>query len=117
MAVISFAENCSDAAWVVAGWAFRQLLADVLTLHPNDTGLASVCEQAEAVGYLRLGCLDKPAATKLTSEIKETAAGVLAGRVRSGIMDRFNDEQMTKEYLKGLRMLLDAAEVAEGHCA
>ena len=114
MAVISFTENSSDAAWAVAGWAFRQVLADVLTLHPANAELTTIFEQAEAVGYLRIGCLEGALAKKVASAIKEAAEAVLAGRIRSGIIDRFNDEQTTVEYMKGLRMLLDAATVAEG---
>ena len=114
MAVISFAENSSDAAWVVAGWAFRQVLADVLRLHAADPELTAIFEEAEAVGYLRIGCLEGASAGRVASAIKETAEAVLAGRIRSGILDRFNDEQTMLEYMNGLRMLLGAAHVAEG---
>ena len=102
MAVIAFSENSADAAWVVAGWAFRQILADVMMFH------------RQAVGYLRIGRLDEPLATRLTAAIKETAVGVLAGERRSGVVERFHDEEATQEYLKGLRMLLDAARSGEG---
>lgn len=112
MAVISFSENSPDAAWVVAGWAFRQVMSDALMLQSGDADLAGVFEQAEAVGYLRLGYLEDPLSTMVASVLKETAAGILAGRIQSGI-DRFDDPQMSEEYLKGLRMLLDAAQVAE----
>jgi hypothetical protein len=112
MAVISFSENLSGAAWVVAGWAFRQVMADALMQHSADADLAAVFEQAEAVGYLRLGYLENPLSGKVASVLKDTAAAILAGRIQSGI-DRFDDPQMSEEYLKGLRMLLDAAQLAE----
>ena len=112
MAVISFSENSSDAAWVVAGWAFRQMMLDALMLHSGDPDLAAVFEQAAAVGYLRLGYLEKPLSETVASALKNTAAGVLAGKFRSGI-DSFDDPQMSQEYLNGLRMLIDAAQVAE----
>ena len=112
MAVISFSENSPGAAWVVSGWAFRQVMEDALMQHSGDADLAAVFEQAEAVGYLRLGYLENPLSGKVASILKETAAGLLAGRIQSGI-DRFDDPQMSEEYLKGLRMLLDAAQVAE----
>ncbi|HYL76980.1 MAG TPA: hypothetical protein VEU96_22385 [Bryobacteraceae bacterium] len=110
MAVISFSEESSDAAWVVAGWAYRQVLADVLALHPNDSEMASTFDRAEAVGYLRLDCLDVALEMRLTTAIKETATSILSGKFPSGIVERFHDEHTTQEYLKGLRMLLEAAE-------
>jgi hypothetical protein len=114
MAVIAFSENSADAAWVVAGWAFRQILADVMMFHRQDAEMAAIFDRAEAVGYLRIGRLDEPLATRLTAAIKETAVGVLAGERRSGVVERFHDEEATQEYLKGLRMLLDAARSGEG---
>jgi hypothetical protein len=117
MAVISFAENSPESAWVVAGWAFRQLLADVLMLHPDDAELARVLEEAETVGFLRLGCFANALAAKVTSAITGTADGILSGRIRSGITARFNDEQTTQEYRKGLSMLLKAAQIAEDRSA
>src|ERR1700683_4366955 len=102
MAVISFSEGSSDAAWVVAGWAFRQLLADVMRLHPDDPEMASLFGRAETVGFLRLGHLDKTLAARLAASIKEAAAGISAGTIRSGIVDCFDDEQTTQEYLKGM---------------
>jgi hypothetical protein len=62
---------------------------------------------------LRLGCLDKALASRLTKAIKEVSVGILAGKIQSDIGDRFNDEQTTQEYFKGLRMLLEAAEIGE----
>jgi len=71
MAVISFSENSPDAAWVVAGWAFRQLLADVLTSHPHDSELAALFDRAKDVGYLRLDGMENPAvAVKITAAIQ-----------------------------------------------
>jgi len=117
MAVIAFVENSADAAWVVAGWAFRQILADVIMVHRHDAEMAAIFDRAEAVGYLRIGCLDGPLATKLTAALRETAAGILAGGISSGVVERFHDEEATQEYLRGLRMLLDAARIGEGRSA
>jgi hypothetical protein len=114
MAVISLAEASPDAAWVVAGWAFRRVLTDVMTQHPDDAEMATVFHEAEAVGFLRLGNLDGPSTIRLTQAIKDTATAVLAAKIRSGIEDRFHDDNTTKEYLRGLRMLLDAAQVGRG---
>jgi hypothetical protein len=114
MAVISFAEASPDAAWVVAGWAFRQVLADVMIRCPDDAEIVAILQRAEAVKYLMLEYLDRPLAVRLAASIEDTAAGVLAGTLRSGIEDRFHDDNTTKEYLKGLRMLLDAAQVGRG---
>ena len=111
MAVIAFAENSPDAAWVVAGWAFRQVMADALTLNSSDSQLAAVFDQAEAVGYLRLGYMESPLAAKVASALKWAATEILSGRVQSGV-GRFDDAQMAEEYFKGLRTLLEAAHSA-----
>ena len=115
MAVISFSEESSDAGWVVAGWAFRQLFEDVMLAHPDDREMAAIFDRAEAVGYFFLDNLNKELAVRVTAAIKKVAAGILAGTIQSGIVDRFHDEQTTQEYLNGLRMLLEAAQAGESH--
>lgn len=114
MAVISFAEASPDAAWVVAGWAFRQVLADVMMQHPDDAAMATIFHRAQDVGFLRLESLDRRLSVRLAAAIEDTVAGILAVKIRSGIEDRFHDDNTTKEYHKGLRMLLDDAQVGCG---
>ena len=112
MAVISFSEHSSDAAWVVAGWAYRQLLADTLALHPGDTQMATIFKEAEAVGYLRLEDLENSVGTRLAAAITDTASQIAAGNFQSGIGKRFEDEQTKTEYLKGVQLLLEAERAA-----
>lgn len=49
MLIISFAEE-TETAWVVAGWVFHHLLADVLAQHPNDAEMAAAFDRAQALG-------------------------------------------------------------------
>jgi hypothetical protein len=114
MAVISFSESSQDAAWVVAGWAFRQALADVCMMLPADSEANAALHRAEEVGYLMLDYLDPAVAAKLTSAFKETASEILAGKVTSGVIERLGDPSTTEEYFVGLKMMLNAVQAAEG---
>ena len=83
----------------MTGWAFRQLFADVLARHPHDPEIASILDRAEAVGHLRLACLEEPTASRLAGALKDTASSILAGKTQSGIVDCFND----RYFLEGRR--------------
>jgi hypothetical protein len=50
MASITFSEN---RAWVVAGWAFRQLLEDV-RVASSDPAVLEELESAEILGFLSM---------------------------------------------------------------
>jgi len=118
--VISFSEKSSDAAWVVAGWAFRQVLVDVMTVHRDDDEMLAMFDQAEAVGYLFLDSTETALTMRAVAAIKEVATGILAGKIRSGIgelVERVDEPGLTEEYFKGLRDLLGAVEAGENHAA
>ena len=94
---------------VVAGWAFRQILDDVMSAYPDDSDLAALLQEAEDFGYLHIGNLEPRLANRVTASITEVATKILNGTLPSSILERFNDGEMSKEYLKGLRALLDVA--------
>jgi hypothetical protein len=107
MADICFSED-QDGAWVVARWAFRQILQDVVQQYAGDSEIEAVLIRAEATGYLHVDSLDNSLGRKITAAIQEVATGILAGTVRSGVSDRHRGESTEEEYRKGLRMLLAA---------
>ena len=112
MAVISFGEGSSDAKWVVAGWAFRQLLADTIEQNPEDLELRRIFDRAEEVGFLRLESLDQGLASRLGAAMRETAERILSGNIGTGIVARFRDDMATQEYMKGLELLVRASDVS-----
>ena len=109
MAVISFGNSPAQVC-VLAGWEFRLvLLPNVrLSLH-DDVELDLACGRAQALGYLILELEDVTLAGRLSSAIKNAAAQILEGKLVSAIVDRFDNEATTLEYLKGLRMVFEAA--------
>jgi hypothetical protein len=106
MAGISFSER-NPEIWIVAGWAFRSVLSDVLARFPDDSEIVQKLDEAGALGFLHVEFLEQPLAERVTRAIREVASGVLAGTIRPQIAGRF-DEGTLVEYRKGLRMLLDA---------
>lgn len=75
-------------AWVVAGWAFRQVLEDVRSQHPTDAEMISELELARDLKYLFIDSFSPDLAIRLASAIRETASGIQSGKIRSGILDK-----------------------------
>jgi hypothetical protein len=112
MAGISFSKE-ARGIWIVAGWAFREVLRDVLNNCPEDSEMAAKFDEAEARGFLHVEYLDSYLAARVAKCIREVATGVLGGTVRSGIVERFPDKDTIQEYRKGLQMLLEATQAFE----
>jgi hypothetical protein len=108
MGAIAFSEK-PEESWVVAGWAFRQVLDDVASRHPEDSEMAKEFEEAKAISGLIVYKLQPGFAARLTSAIREVATGVLSGTIQSGIVDQpYSDEGTVQEYRKGLQQLLES---------
>lgn len=108
MGAIAFSGK-SEETWVVAGWAFRQVLDDTTSQYPSDSDMAREFETAKAISGLIIYKLQPEFAARIVSAIKEVATGILSGAIRSGIMDQpYGDERAVKEYRKGLEQLLEA---------
>ena len=86
MADISFSDK-PDETWVVAGWAFRQVLDDVISQYPDDSEMGSLLARSKECKWLHIDSLDPVVATKITRAIAHVAKGVLSGTIRSGILD------------------------------
>jgi len=107
MAVISFLEK-QEHNWVVARWAYRQILEDVISHCPADSEMIGVlADKMESDGLL-MEFLEPALAARITSAIKRVAEGILSGAIRSAIQDKpSGTAHMVQEYRKGLQELLE----------
>ncbi len=109
MAVISFSENKPEETWCVAGWAFRQVLDDVISQHPEDSEMAEKFDQAKDYKGLIVYMLEPEFAARITNAIRQVATGILSGAIRSGIHDQpYGDAETVEQYREGLQELLEA---------
>lgn len=107
MGAIAFSTK-PEESWVVAGWAFRQILDDTASQHPEDSEMAKKFEEANAISGLMVYMLRPDFAARITSAIREVATGILSGTIQSGIVDQpYGDERTVQEYRKGLQQLLE----------
>jgi len=107
MGVISFS-NRPEATWSVAGWAFRQILDDVISQYPEDTEMAIALENAKtAYDGLIIDMLEPQLAARSANLIRLVASCILSGTIRSGIYDQpFGDARTVEQYQNALRELL-----------
>jgi hypothetical protein len=104
MAGISFGEN-ADAIWIVAAWAFRQVLRDLRRDASLDDSALSVLEQAEHLGFLSIERLSDPLRDSLTSALERLCLEILEARRNFHIERDLPDVQTRKMYLDGIRLL------------
>ena len=117
MGAIAFSTK-PEESWVVAGWAFRQVLDDTASQYPDDFEMAKEFEEAKAISGLMVYRLRPDLAAKVTSAIKNVVAGILSGQIRSGIVDqRYGDERTAREYRKGLQQLMETIPGAQSERA
>src|SRR5262249_21820647 len=114
MAVIAFSDD-PGKGWVVAGWAVRQVLDDVLSQHPNDSAMAAEFAVAKLTSGILVHSLEPDLAARVTKAIRDVATGILSGRIRSGIYDQpYGDAGTVEQYLAALKELLQIIPVHEG---
>ena len=113
MGTIAFSKK-TEESWVVAGWAFRQILDDIASQCPGDSEIVAGFEKAKAISGLILYELPPDFAAKVTSAIKTVVTGILSGKIRSGLVDQpYGDKPTVQEYRKGLQQLLHAIPPAD----
>ena len=113
MANITFADDeAAHGSWVVAGWAFRQIIDDVIAQFPADAELASCLQEHREFKYLFVNHLPPELGSRMTRAFNEVSEGIVAGRIRSGILDFPNTPESNEDYYQGLRELLEAIEFA-----
>jgi hypothetical protein len=105
MAVISW-HNERDG-WVVAGWAFRQLLEDVRSECPTDPEIVSELERARDLKYRFIDSFNGELAKRLADAIRDTASGIPSGRIRSGLLDKpYGTANAIAEYRNSMQELV-----------
>lgn len=94
--------------WQAAGWAFRQILDDVSSYFPEDIELASEFELAKLYDSLSVSDLPSPLSERATSMIRLVATMILAGELKSGLLEKpYGDAKTEADYRVGLRSLLE----------
>ena len=105
MAIISFSDT-PEQTWCVAGWAFRQILDDVISQNQADEEMAHQFEYAKCISGLPVDLLNSSLAGRITNSLRDVAAAILSGSARSGIVQQpYGDETTTQQYLESLKEL------------
>ena len=108
--VISFSDEPEDI-WLKAGWVFRQILEDVAAQYPDDPAMPEQFEIAEANSGLLIDDLDPETRARFTIAIRNVATGIVAGTIRSGILDKpYGDERTLRQYKESLSELVEIIE-------
>ncbi len=108
MAVIGFSDK-PEEIWCVAGWAFRQVLDDVISQYPEDSEMANKFFLSKTQSGLHIDSMEPELAAKVTSAIRQVAIGILSGTIRSGIHNQpYGDTRTVEQYREGLQQLLEA---------
>lgn len=108
MAVISFSDQPNEI-WCVAGWAFRQLLDDVISQHPENGEMAAKFEESKTYGGLVLDLLKPEMAEKFAAAIRTVAEGILSGTISSRLINQtYGDAVTIEQYRSALKELLEA---------
>ena len=112
MAVIGFSDK-SEGIWCVAGWAFRQVLDDVISQHPEDVEMADEFARSQTYSGLSVDMLEPELAGRVTNAIRRVVTGILSGSIRSGIHDQpYGNALTVEQYRDALRELLEAIPLA-----
>lgn len=105
MALIGWRDKTDN--WVVAGWAFRQVLEDVRSQCRTDAEMISELELARELKYLFIDSFSPDLAKRLANAIRDTAEGILSGAIRSGLLDKpYGDANAIAEYRSTLPELI-----------
>jgi hypothetical protein len=114
MAVIGFRDK--SQRWVVAGWAYRQVLEDVVSHCPDDSELIESATVAMEGDGLLTEFLEPRVAARMTNALREVTAHVLSGMIRSGIYDKpYGGAHTVEQYMLGLRELMKIIPPKERH--
>lgn len=106
MGAIAFSKK-PEESWVVAGWAFRQILDDVAAQYPNDAEMIKELNDAKALGGLMVYFLPPDIAARVLDAIKHVVSGILSGTIKTGLGSHpYGDKSTLQEYKVGLQQLL-----------
>ena len=104
MAVIAFHDP--EQEWFAAGWAFRQILDDVMDQFPDDLEMEQEFEQAQALAGLHCDLLAPEFANRIAERICRVATGILNGSIQSSVDERYHGTTRPEAYRIGLLRLV-----------
>jgi hypothetical protein len=111
--IISFSNKTEEIWGVVAGWAYRQVLDDVISHYHEDSEMTDAFTKAEAIGDLQIYSLEPELAARVTKAIWQVVTDILSGAIRSGIHDQpYGDARRVEQYREVLQELLDTVPAA-----
>jgi len=69
--------SSDESTWIVAGWAFRQVVDDLKSGFDLSRPLAEVIENAEHLHFLQVDALPEPLKRELVSALTSMGRGIL----------------------------------------
>jgi hypothetical protein len=115
MGVISFSEE-PEHMWYVPGWAFRQILDDIIQRYANDKELVERLELAKMYSGLILYRLAPSLADRIEAAIRDVVSGILAGIIPSGITEQpYGDQRTVQEYMESLEDLMRILQASKAN--
>ena len=93
---------------MVAGWAYRQVLEDVVLHNQNDHELVRILTEKMEADSLLMEFQSPEIAVRITGAIKKVVEGILSGVMRSGLEGKPSGTPYTvQQYREGLQELLE----------
>jgi hypothetical protein len=114
MAGISFGD-APESVWIVAGWAFRQVVQDLRAYAHGDAAFLDALASAEHIGFLDIESQEPRQRAGMTNAIETMCRGILDGTASSGIEESFPDPETQSAYREGIQLLLNAVQGLQGH--
>lgn len=111
MVIIRF-ENGAD--WYKANWIYRQLADDAIARSPGDAELASLMEQAQALGLLALEDQKEGVASRAVEAMRLVAEETLRGTLPGWRNSKPDDPRGHRSYLDAMAELLALLRGAAG---
>jgi hypothetical protein len=100
-------ENRPEQTWLASGWAYRQVLDDILNQHPGDSEMVAKLTLSKDYPGLTLRTLNPKLAARIKTAIEQIASGIPTGTMRSGILDMpFGDKSSVEGCHEALQQLL-----------
>lgn len=113
MAGICFGEH-PDSDWIVAGWAFRHALRDLVPYAAGNPAFLEALTLAGHIGFLNVNALDDDLRAEVVGAVRAMCRDILDGTRLSGIKESFPDDLGTQNaYREGIRGLLATVESSE----
>lgn len=116
MAGISFGER-AESDWMVAGWAFRQVLDDLERYVLGDERVVVELNAARHIGFLSVPDLSAELQVTIREALRSMCGEILEGRYSSGIGSLHLDSESVKLYSDGIQLLRRAISSGDAELA